>query len=688
MPEVRIIGDKADSLPKVAGSGAVIGAKDLKRAQPVEASEMLRRVPGVQAREDPGGGGRFDVSVRGLDAGRSRRVLVLEDGIPISLNPYAEPDMYFAPAIERYRAIEVVKGSGNILFGPQTLAGTLNLVTLAPPERASAALDLDVGNYGYVRGLGRYGDTAGDARYVVQVLQRHGNGYRNLPFDSTDGLAKIAFPTGERGNATLKLGYRHDDAASDDVGFTAAMFKANPRRASLSPQSHLVLNRFDASLTHEHRFSNDVQLKTLAYAYRTSRVWRRQDYTRTPRPGETYARVEGDEATPNGALYFRASNAVLDRTYDVGGIEPRLTARARTGDVKHTFDVGGRVLLEAADYQQRTGTYPETYVGRLDNAEKHRGTGLSAYLQDRIAFTDKLLVTPGVRVEQFSYRRIILHTFEAGVPTDVYREGRGDTTGVIPGIGFVYGTRAAHAFFGLHRGYAPPRVTMAISPRGEPARVGADESTNYEIGARVAPAAAKWTRFELAGFVSNFSNQVIANTNPGADVALIDAGATTLRGIESAATLDISRPLDWETTVELGARYTYSQAKFRYGTRAGNLLPYAPEHSGSANVDVEHPFGVGGQLSYTFVGPQFTDEANTVDEDVTGRIGRVEPWHLVNATVHYKHAPSGITLRLTAKNLLDTVTIAARRPEGIQPGPFRLVMVGLRWDWEAKPPAQ
>ena len=36
------------------------------------------------------------------------------------------------------------------------------------------------------------------------------------------------------------------------------------------------------------------------------------------------------------------------------------------------------------------------------------------------------------------------------------------------------------------------------------------------------------------------------------------------------------------------------------------------------------------------------------------------------------------------KNLLDTTYIAARRPEGIQPGPFRLVLVGLRWQWDEK----
>ena len=33
---------------------------------------------------------------------------MLEDGIPISLNPYGEPDSYYSPPIERIQRIEVV----------------------------------------------------------------------------------------------------------------------------------------------------------------------------------------------------------------------------------------------------------------------------------------------------------------------------------------------------------------------------------------------------------------------------------------------------------------------------------------------------------------------------------------------------------------------------------------------------
>ena len=678
--EVHVIGNKADALQKVPGSGTVITGKDLQRAAPTDTAEMLRRVPGITVRQDYGGGNRIDISVRGLDGGRSRRVLILEDGIPMSVNPYSEPDMYFAPVIERYRGIEVVKGSGNILFGPQTLAGTINFLTLTPPEHQQGSVDVDAGTYGYLRALARYGDRIGDARYVVQVIQRRGDGFRDLPFSATDVLAKIAFPTGRDGEAVLKLGYHRDDAASDDVGLTSAMYREDRFRASLSPKSHLILNRYDVSLTQEQRLSATTKVKTLLYAYETDRIWRRQDYTRSPSPRVPYTSIVGDSSVRGEAIYFLDSNAILDRDYGVLGFEPRAEHRFDTGAVKHTIDFGGRVLHETAHYQQRSGNYAETYAGTLDFEEKHSGTAFAAYVQDRIAFRDDLLVTPGVRFERLSFTRTVLREATNAGTADVFEQGDKSLQGFIPGIGMVVGQKPLNVFGGMHLGFAPPRVTSSISAHGKTSAVGADESINYELGVRTMPV--KWVRVEATGYVSNFSNQVIINTAANAEANLTDAGATNLYGVESGALLALDKALQLETIVELGARYSFSRSTFRYGTLAGNLLPYAPEHSFNTNLDVEHKVGLGGQIAYAFLGRQFTDASNTVAQDAAGGIGQLDSRHIVDATVHYHHKRTGLTFRLTAKNLFDAAYVVARRPEGIFPGNYRQILLGARWDWD------
>lgn len=682
--EVRVIGNRADALQKVPGSGTIINQKDIERAQPVDTAEMLRRVPGVQVRQEYGGGNRIDISIRGLEGGRSRRVLMLEDGMPMSLNPYSEPDMYFGPVIERYRAIEVVKGSGNILFGPQTLAGTINFLTVTPPEKQTLVADVDAGTFGYLRGYGRYGDRIGEARYVVQALHRRGDGFRQLPFDSTDAFAKLAVPTGKDGEAMFKIGFHRDDVASDDIGLTAAMYRADPRRRALSPVSHLKLDRYDVSVTHDQKLGEKTKLKTLVYAYRTDRIWRRQDYTRAASPNGEYSFIVGDVKTPGGAIYFSNSNTILDRTYDVMGLEPRFEHRMKTGPVMHTLDFGGRILRETAHYEQRSGGYAETYAGTLDLVENHTGTAFAGYVQDRIAFREDLLVTPGIRFEHLAFRRAILRAQRTGGAADIYEEGSRSVTGIVPGIGMVWGTKQLHVFGGLHVGFAPPRITSSISARGVSSDVGADESINYELGTRTQPT--KWSRLEATGFLSNFSNQVIVATQTagGGENNLTDAGATNLYGVESAALVSLDRAFSWPTIVEIGARYTFARSRFRYGPNAGNFLPYAPQHSLNMNFDVEHRSGLGGQVAWSFVGEQFADAENTRTESIPGLVGVLDARHIVDTTIHYRHRPSRITIRLTAKNLFDADYIIARRPEGIFPGPYRQLILGVRWEWEGK----
>lgn len=674
--EIRVIGNKTDSLQKIPGSGHVITTKEFERTSPYDAAEMLRRVPGLVVRQEEGGGGRLDIGVRGLDPGRSRRVLVLEDGMPVAINPYAEPDLYFAPPIERMRSVEVVKGSGAILFGPQTIGGVVNFLTLMPPDREHVTVDALGGlEPGYARGLASYGNRHGPVRYVVQVFHKRGDGFRNEAFTATDVFGKAIFDTSEKGTLTLKLAFHQDTAQSDAVGLTQRMFETTPRRGTLAPNDHLGLSRYEVGLTHEHRFSKDTKLQTLVYAYRTSRLWRRQDYLRNPVAGLAYDRVVGDTRTPNGAIYFLDSNTILDRDYDVLGIEPRLEHRFETFGVKHTVETGTRVLVESAEYEQRAGQTPRSEAGSLDLVESHASRAFSAYIQDRLAFLDTLLVTPGMRIETAQFRRSVSRQGSS----DVAFSGTSDTSALIPGVGIIGGTKRNHVFGGLHVGFSPPRVTSNINPRGVSQNLAPEENIQYELGTRLA--GGKLVRFEATGFLSNFKNQAVSLSD-GPQTVIVNAGKTRHLGAESGATLALGEVFDLPFVLDLTARYTYVRATFVEGPNGGNRLPYSPEHAAVGVLDFDHESGWGAQAALTHIGPQFTDAEETIAEDATGRTGKLPSYTTVDFNARYKHRPTGVSVRLLVKNALDQPFIISRRPEGIFASGFRQVLLGLRWDWD------
>ena len=687
--DVRVIGSAADALQKIPGSGQLIGAKDIARAQPNDLAEVIRRVPGLVVRQEQGAGLRLDISVRGLDNTRSRRVLMLEDGVPIANNPYGEPDVYYSTPFERVRGIEVVKGSGSILFGPQTIGGVVHLLTHAPPDSRRAHLWMNAGSPGQFELLGRYGDAWGDVRYIAQVFGKRGDGVRGEGYWATDGFAKIAVPISARSELTAKVGFHEEAATSTDVGLTQAMFEDDPRRPTLAPYDQVHVRRVDGSLTHRMWLGEGVELLTLAYATSTGRLWRRQDYDRSPVPGVAYERIAGDVTVPQGAIYFRNTNSIRDRNYTVFGVEPRLSYRFTTGSVAHTLEVGARFLTESASRVQRAGETPLSEAGALLSDEASGSIGIAAYAQDRLAFTDHLLVTPGFRFEYASSRRSIRRATIEGQVRDVTLEGVSDVIAPLPGIGIVAGTPRLHGFGGLHVGFGPPRLTTAIRSDGIDERLDAERAIHYEAGLRAQPF--RSLKAEATFFLSNFENQIIpANRAGTANTDLVNGGRTRHIGAEASVRFELGRALSLPLSIDLYAAYTALSATFVAGPSNGNQLPYAPQHTASAVLDAEHPIGLGAQISWNHVGSQLSGvtDAGTdpAPPDVTGRLGGIPAYNILDFSLRYTHKPTGLGASLAVKNALDEIYIVSRRPDGIFPAGFRQILGSVRWTYDETSP--
>lgn len=677
--EVSVIGLSDDALQKVPGSRTLMTAKEVERTAPVTTAELVRRIPSLTVTNEDAHGLRLNIGLRGLDPTRSRSILILEDGVPVAINPYAEPDLYYSTPVDRIRAIELVKGSGAVLFGPQTIGGVINFLTWAPPDKREAASAVEYGSYGFFHGMARYGDVHESSRFMLMADFRRADGPREIGFHSLDLMGKAAFPTGRHGELLVKIGAYDELSQSTYVGLTRDMFEADPEHPTLAPDDEFHVRRLDVSLTHRQRFGENTELRTLAFGYITNRTWRRQRYDRAPIEGIDYQRIEGDPDSLLGGIYFRDESMIRDRHYQVAGFEPVVETRVDAGGVRQTITAGIRGLMEFGQREQRGTDFVTSDAGMAEVYETQRTLALAAYAQDRIAFRDWLLVTPGVRFEYANMQRSTLRELDAsGAPRDVDLEGTADTTAVIPGVGMVVGTPDFNGFGGLHVGYAPPRVSSAISPEGRDQELAAERSTNYEAGLRGRPA--KGISLEGTAFLMVFQNQIVPGTlSSGEQSELVNGGSTLHRGGEGSATFEFGKLGAWGFDLDLGLRYTYALATFRDGLFEGNKLPYAPEHHGSASLAFDHPIGIGAQASWAFTGPQVTDEVNTEVGDASGRVGEIPFVSALDLGAKYTYAPWGLTATLNVKNAIGDVHIETRRPDGIHTGGFRQIIGGLRW---------
>ncbi|WP_394848092.1 TonB-dependent receptor [Pendulispora brunnea] len=678
--EVRVRGDAADNLERASGSGSRVSETDMRRAQPQSAGEMLRRVPGLVIRQEDPMGLRLNLGVRGLSPTRGRLVLVEEDGVPVVVSPYGEPELYYSTPVERIQNIDVIKGHDVLLYGPQTVGGVVQFHTWQPPTREEWNVEGTYGERNFAKALARYGNSAadGNVRYVVQAFRKQGDGFRNMPFEVTDVMGKVAFATGRDGEATLKLVAYDELSHTTYVGLTEPMYRADPRQDTVAPDDTFGIRRYEASLHHEQRLGEHTKLKTLLFAYTMNMGLRQQDFDRTKMPDTEYVRILGPQGIDGAGLYFRKTSQIRERNYNVVGVEPRVEHQFHTGPIAHKLVFGGRMMFDNARRRAFAGASPTSDTGDLLTDDTTSIFGFAAFGEDRIAFRDDLLVTPGFRLEHSISKRYSKRTFENGVTSDVDLEGSATATGFMPGIGIIYGKPAFNIFGGLHSGYSPPRISQAITPTGQDVGLSAERSINWELGTRVRPL--RWARLEASGFLTSFDNQLISNnTLSGSAAEFKNGGKTRHLGTELTAIAQIGRGLKLPVDVDIAAQYTWSRSRFVGGLYDGNFVPYAPEHLLAATLDVEHKSGFGGQATFSYVGSQFADETNTVEAEISGRAGEIPSYRTLDLGARYRHAPTGLSALLTIKNVLDDVYLSGRLPNGIFTNGFRQVFVTLKW---------
>ncbi|HEV2884428.1 MAG TPA: TonB-dependent receptor plug domain-containing protein, partial [Pyrinomonadaceae bacterium] len=167
-----------ESIEGIPGSVDIIDRATIESSRPVTSTEALRKVAGVNVRDEEGLGLRPNVGIRGLNPTRSSKVLLLEDGIPLTYAPYGDNASYYHPPIERFDGAEVLKGSGQILYGPQTVGGVINYVTPNPPADWSGSLTVIGGNRDYFNGHVNYGGTWKKTGLLFGYTRKQGRGAR------------------------------------------------------------------------------------------------------------------------------------------------------------------------------------------------------------------------------------------------------------------------------------------------------------------------------------------------------------------------------------------------------------------------------------------------------------------------------------------------------------------------------
>jgi Fe(3+) dicitrate transport protein len=673
----RIIGPR-EELNRIPGSLEIVSRADLESSRVFNTTEALRKVSGLHVREEEGFGLRPNIGIRGTNPTRSTRVLLLEDGIPLTYAPYGDNASYYHPPVERFESIEVLKGSGQIAYGPMTVGGVVNYLTPLPPSRPTGRLVGTFGNRDYFNGHVTYGATPGRAGFLFDYMRKQGDGAReniNSRLNDVNGKAVVSIRPGHL--LTFRGNYYSEDSNITYSGLREDEYRARPRQNPFA-NDFFYIDRFGGSATHTWAARDNLLLTTNLYGSVFQRHWWRQSSNSAQRPNDASDPRCGGMAN----LSTTCGNEGRLRKYYTWGIEPRARVRYRLSGFESEIDLGARAHLERQERQQQNGDTPTARFGVVVEDNQRLNDAYSTFLQNRL-FLGPLTISPGVRVERISFDRTN-RLARGGVGVT----GNTSMTQVIPGIGVSYATGAKITWFaGLHRGFAPPRTEDVINnTTGGVVDLDPELSWNLEAGARSTPATG--VRLDATFFRLDYENQIIpATVAGGLGATLTNAGETLHQGVELSAQVETGALLRSEHDVRFRVAYTaLPEAKF-VGTRfssipgfqavsvSGNRLPYAPEHLLTASVGYVHPSGLMSVLEAVMVSRQFGDDLNTIGGTPDGQRGLIPESTLWNATINYR-LPVPATVFVTVKNLFDR-TVIVDRTRGLLPGLPRLVQAGV-----------
>ena len=103
--------------------------------------------------------------------------------------------MYYNPPAERIDRLEVIKGSGAIIYGPQTMGGVINYFTRRPRNDFGGMSKITVGENGYASVFTEVGGWGNEKlKPELQLLYKRGDGFRqNNQFEQMNATLKVNY---------------------------------------------------------------------------------------------------------------------------------------------------------------------------------------------------------------------------------------------------------------------------------------------------------------------------------------------------------------------------------------------------------------------------------------------------------------------------------------------------------------
>lgn len=569
--EIFVTAERLPAFTEVAVT-TEITAEEIQATNSRTVAEALTYVSGV--RVSTGRKNEPNIQIRGLDQSRA---LILIDGVPYYETNYGKLDLNQIP-VDNIAKIEIIKGGASVLYGPNALAGVVNIITKKPSEKPYAEIIGEVGENSTYKLSLSHGMKKGIFNYWLNYAHQESNGWR-MSDDYEPKLGTIVRKPGPTTQEVLENGGFRDNSDYKTDSFWA--------KVGLEPtkDSEYYLNfHYIARAKGYPPSTEQISIFTSRPAFsHLARITRYDDWGLDLSGQQKIM----DELTLKAKLFYH--NHVDDYTSysDIDFTDEIAVSRYKD------YLIGGSITSDFRPVEWNIVRFAFNYRG-----DSHRERD-DTYLP----FAESFAYTSSVGIEnEFNYIKNLSIVLGAGYDWFKVNEAERNVTDkktgdflrqdnldkpdtmdeFTPMIGATYTFSDFTRLFGsIARKVRFPTLQQLYSTKGGNINLNAENGINYTLG--ISRPFASIAHAELAFFYDDISD-FISRDAPGPEGIYQNYAEIRMRGFELSAEVYPIRALS------IKAGYTYTDAEDRSSGMVTDGILFVPEHKLDLGVNYIIPY--------------------------------------------------------------------------------------------------
>jgi iron complex outermembrane receptor protein len=591
-----------EEIQNIPASVNVITASQIKDSNAQTIPEVLKTQTGLIVRDWYGNGTKTWVDLRGFGEFSAMNVLVMVDGRRINEVDLSGVDWTQIP-LNQVESIEVLRGSGSVLYGDNATAGVINIRTKKGKGKPRWEITTEVGSYDTNKQKISLDGSEDNLAYFF-ALNR----------DSTHGYRKNSYYKG--GDFGSKLTYDIEPDLS--LRFSSGLHNADfGLPGELSDTDLQTMSRRSSKYGDDHALDTDYYFD----------IGGKKDF---PEWGDfdidfSFRRRQTDSFW---LVFFGGSGNPISKTrIDTVGITPKFV-------IDKEFSGRENKLIFGLDYYRADYLCDNyNYSDILQNFTDINKISTGYYLQDELALFKELYLLGGYRYEKVRYE-FDYNNISGSDPLDKNVEVSGNAFN----SGLVYHYQENSSLFLNHsRSFRFPATeeysitwpTHSLNTALKP-----QEAKNYEIGLkhRFNPG----LKTELTFFRMDVENELYYDY---ASYSNKNYDKTRHDGMELAFDAMLTK------NIGLSCNYTYTKALFRGGIYDEKTIPMVPRNKGKIGIKYLFNDKITVNLLTNYVGERYfiNDQANS--------LSRLNGYFTADTNISYAY--KDLTVVLGVNNILN-----------------------------------